>query len=166
MTSRDLKKSTLISLFLLLLCSSSSLADTQIKLSSGQTVYVPVYSNVFSGPKALPFNLAAMLSLRNTDLHNSITVTSIEYFNNDGKLLKKYLENPLTLAPLASHHILIKESDEAGGFGANFIIRWTSAREMNTPIIETVMIGAKSGQGISFISQGQVISENTGQERP
>jgi hypothetical protein len=62
---------------------------------------------------------------------------------------------------LASNHIYIKEGDESGGFGANFIVRWESDKEINAPIIETVMIGARSGQGISFISQGQVITERT-----
>jgi hypothetical protein len=140
---------------------STSFAGTQVELSKGQTVYVPVYSNVFTGPKALTFNLAVMLSIRNIDLYNPITVISVEYYDNDGKLLKKYIDKPLKLEHLASNHIFIKESDESGGFGANFIVRWKSSKEINSPIIESVMIGARSGQGISFISQGQVISENT-----
>lgn len=140
---------------------STAMADPQIKLSKGQTIYVSVYSNVFSGPKALPFNLATMLSIRNTDLHNQMKVTAVEYYDNDGKLLKKYLEKPLTLGPLASNHIYIKESGEPGGFGANFIVKWEASKEINAPIIESIMIGAKSGQGFSLISQGQAISEKT-----
>jgi hypothetical protein len=139
---------------------STAFAGAEIELSTGQTVYVPVYSNVFTGPKALTFNLAVMLSIRNIDLHNPITVISVEYYDNDGKLLKKYIDKSQELKPLASNHIFIKESDESGGFGANFIVRWKSAREINAPIIESVMIGARSGQGISFVSQGRVISEN------
>lgn len=152
-----------ISAFLLtiLLMVSMSFAGTRVELSKGQTVYVPVYSNVFTGPKALTFNLAVMLSIRNIDLHNPITVISVEYYDNDGNLLKKYIDKSQDLKPLASNHIFIKESDESGGFGANFIVRWKAAREINAPIIESVMIGARSGQGISFISQGQVVSENT-----
>jgi hypothetical protein len=38
-----------------------------IKLSDGQTVYVPIYSHIYSGIKARPFDLAATLSIRNTD---------------------------------------------------------------------------------------------------
>jgi hypothetical protein len=144
-----------------LLCSATSFADSQIKLSAGQTVYVPVYSNVFSGPKARPFNLAAILSIRNTDLHNSMIVGSIEYYDNDGNLLKKYIEEPLYLSPLASRHFFIEENDESGGFGANFIVRWKAAKEINTPLIQSVMIGTRSGQGISFVSQGQEITEKT-----
>ncbi|MDR4505861.1 MAG: DUF3124 domain-containing protein [Candidatus Scalindua sp.] len=159
MKSRLVKQLYLYCFFVL--CSSTSFADTQTKLSAGQTIYVPIYSNVFSGPKGLPFNLSAILSIRNIDLYNSITITSVEYYDNAGKLLRKYTENPLVLRPLASNHIIIKESDGAGGFGANFIVRWKSVKEINAPIVETVMIGVRSGQGISFVSQGQVIKEDT-----
>lgn len=44
-------------------------------LSKGQTVYVPVYSNVFSGPRSLPFQLATTLSIRNTDLSSSLRIS-------------------------------------------------------------------------------------------
>jgi hypothetical protein len=143
----------IICFFAVLFICSVSFADTQIKKSKGQTIYVPVYSNVLSGNRALPFNLAAMLSIRNVDIHNTLKVTSIDYHDNDGKLLKKYIEKPMVLGPLASNHIFIKESDEAGGFGANFIVRWEVDKKINAPIIESVMIGTRSGQGISFKSK-------------
>lgn len=136
-------------------------ADDKIPLSAGQTVYAPIYSHVFTGPKELPFNLAATLSIRNTDPHNQITILSAEYFDSKGHSIKKYMQNPLTLAPLASQHFSIKENDETGGFGANFIVKWKAGKAINPPIIESVMIGAKSGQGISFVSPGKVIDEGT-----
>ena len=34
-----------------------------IQLSTGQTVYVPIYSHIYSGIKARPFDLAATLSI-------------------------------------------------------------------------------------------------------
>ena len=45
-----------------------SLFAEDIKLSSGQTVYVPIYSHIYSGVKGRPFDLAATLSIRNTNL--------------------------------------------------------------------------------------------------
>jgi len=134
-------------------------AENKTELSSGQTVYVAIYSNVFIGPKEHPFNLAAMLSIRNTDLYNQLTITSAEYFDNNGKILKEYAKEPILLAPLASHHFSIKERDESGGFGANFIVKWKATKKINPPIIESVMIG--TGSGISFVSQSKVIDENT-----
>ncbi len=156
-----MRKITILLIFSLLFAFPAFSAQEKIELSSGQTVYVAIYSNVFIGAKERPFNLAAMLSIRNTDLHNQITILSAHYFDNNGNSLKEYLPKPLNLAPLASHHVSIKESDEAGGFGANFIVRWKATKEINTPVIESVMIGEKSGQGISFVSQGKVIAEST-----
>jgi len=154
--------STFLVALLLLACMipvKSWAAESEIRLSKGQTVYVPAYSNVFTGPKRLPFQLAATLSIRSTDLAASIRITSIEYFDTNGRLIRRYLDKPLNLGPLASTFIHIEEKDASGGFGANFIVRWNSDRVVNTPVIECVMIGATSGQGISFVSPGQEIRE-------
>jgi hypothetical protein len=134
-------------------------ATSDLRLSKGQTVYVSAYSNVYSGPRKNPFQLATMLSIRNIDLSAKLRVTSIDYYDNDGRIIRRYLTAPLVLGPLASHHIYLDESDTKGGFGANFIVRWSSDATINTPIIESVMIGATSGQGISFVSPGQEIKE-------
>lgn len=139
---------------------SSSRAE-EPRISRGQTLYVPVYSNVYSAPRAVPFRLATMLSLRNTDMAHSIRITAADLYDNGGKLLKRHYLRPLLLAPLASAHIYISEKDATAGFGANFIVRWSAEKEVNAPIIECVMIGARSGQGISFVSPGRVIREGT-----
>ena len=151
----------LISLLLVLASSQTCFASSHDELSKGQVVYVPVYSNVFSAPKQIPFNLATILSIRNTDLLNSITIVSADYYNTKGILVKKYYQQALTLAPLETTYIYIPEEDTAGGFGANFIVKWSSLKEVNVPIIECLMIGARSGQGISFVSPGKAIKEHT-----
>jgi hypothetical protein len=38
---------------------------------------------------------------------------------------------------------------------------WTSKTNVNPPLIEGVMIGTRSGQGISFVSRGQVIQDES-----
>ena len=155
-----------LSVFVALFCLSFVSAPTrgwpaspEVRLSKGQTVYVPVYSNVFSGPRSRPFHLATTLSIRSTDLAASFRVTSIAYYDTNGKLVRRYLEKPLVLGPLASSYVHIEEEDVSGGFGANFIVKWAADRVINTPIIECVMIGATGGQGISFVSPGQEIRE-------
>ena len=140
---------------------TSGFAET-ISRAKGQTVYVPAYSHVFSGDRGLPFNVATTLGIRNTDLDESITVVSADYYNSHGKLVKRYLEKPMVLAPLASTEIFIKERDEHGGYGASFIVTWQSKSAVTAPVIECVIIGARSGQGISFVSPGRVLKE----ERP
>ena len=131
-----------------------------IKLSSGQTVYVSIYSHIYSGLKARPFDLAAILSIRNTNLKSSIIIVSVIYYDSAGKMIKDYLDGPLKLDALASTRYIIKENDKAGGSGANFIVLWQSEEKVNPPIIEGVMIGTHSGQGISFVSRGQVIMDD------
>ena len=134
-------------------------STSDMRLSKGQMVYVSAYSNVYSGPRKNPFQLATMLSIRNVDMSAKLKVTTIDYYDNDGRIIRRYLTAPLVLGPLASHHIYLEESDTKGGFGANFIVKWSSDATINTPIIESVMIGATSGQGISFVSPGQEIKE-------
>jgi hypothetical protein len=54
-------------------------AASMVNMSQGQTVYVPAYLQVYSSHWNRPFNLAATLSLRNTDPHHAITVYLIDY---------------------------------------------------------------------------------------
>ncbi|MDU0460346.1 MAG: DUF3124 domain-containing protein [Geobacteraceae bacterium] len=149
----------MLSLLCLVIPEKSLASETGIRLSKGQTVYVPAYSNVFTGPKKLPFQLATTLSVRSTDLAAPIRITSIEYYDTNGRMIRRYLDKPLNLGPLASTFVHIEEKDASGGFGANFIVRWNADRVVNAPVIECVMIGATSGQGISFVSPGQEIRE-------
>jgi hypothetical protein len=142
-----------------ILTPAGSSAD-DIQLSMGQSVYISIYSHIYSGVKARPFDLAAILSIRNTDINQSITIVSVKYYDTEGKLLKEYVDEPLELKALASTRFIIMEGDKTGGSGANFIVKWKSDKKVNPPIIEAVMIGAQSGQGISFVSRGQVIEEH------
>lgn len=146
-------------ILLTLLLGFAGSAAAEFRLSRGETVYVPVYSNVFVGPRSLPFNLATTLTVRNTDPTHPMTITSVDYLDTGGRLVRRYLAKPLSLAPLATHYIHLEEKDTAGGFGAKFIVKWESPRVINTPIIECLMIGATSGQGISFVSPGQDIKD-------
>ena len=136
-------------------------AGTDINLSKGQTVYVSVYSHIYSGLKGRPFDLAATLSIRNTDLKNPISIVSVNFYDTDGKLLKEYIKEPLQLKALVSTRYVIREAEIGGGSGANFIVEWKSEKQVNPPIIEAIMIGTRSGQGISFVSRGQVVKEHT-----
>jgi hypothetical protein len=131
-----------------------------IPLSAGQTVYVPIYSHIYSGVKGRPFDLAATLSIRNTNLKSSITIVSVKYFDSGGKIVKDYLDAPIDLNALATTRYIITEGDKTGGSGANFIVIWKSEQPVNPPVIEGVMIGTHSGQGISFVSRGQVVTDD------
>jgi len=147
-------------IFLVGILAPAAISAEEIRLSAGQTVYVPIYSHIYSGVKGRPFDLAATLSIRNTNLQNPIVLESVKYYDSDGKLVKDYLKKPLQLNALASTRYIITEDEKAGGSGANFMVVWKSEQNVNPPIIEAVMIGTHSGQGISFLSRGQVIKED------
>ncbi len=132
-------------------------ANSQIQRSAGETVYVSIYSNVYSGPKKSAFQLAAMLSIRNTDPRHPITVLQADYYDNSGKMIEGYIKEQFELGPLASTHLYIKEYDKRGGPGANFIVKWRAEHQVNQPLIEGIMLGLKSGQGVSFICPGRII---------
>jgi len=142
-----------------LLSSVVTLSASTIELSEGRTVYVPGYSHIYVGIKKLPFDLAISLIIRNTDTLEPITVLSVSYFGSDGKPIRDFLKEPIRVAPLASVDFFVSEQDAAGGFGASFIVKWKSATKVNEPIIEGVMAGTKSGQGISFTTRGQDIED-------
>jgi hypothetical protein len=151
--------------FLMLILSAGILMPAagsadDIRLSAGQTVYVPIYSHIYSGIKGRPFDLAATLSIRNTDPKYPMSIVSVKYYDTEGKVVKEYLDAPVKLNVLASTRYIIAEGEKAGESGANFLVRWKSDQEMNPPIMEAVMIGTQSGQGISFVSRGQVIKED------
>ena len=153
-------KTALVATGILWLFFFASHVNAEPSLSSGATVYVPIYSHLYAGPKAITYNLAAMLSIRNTDPKFSITVNGADYYDSEGKLVKRYLKEPVTLKPLATKHFYIKESDASGGSGANFIVKWRSKETVNKPIIEGIMTGLRSGQGVSFRCPGQEIIEH------
>ena len=159
-THRDLSRILLtVGAALLFLCVTPGRPDASgIELSRGQTVYVPVYSNVIAGPRQVPVHLSNTLIIRNTDLHNRILVTAANYYDTKGDLIKKYYSQAVSLAPLETRYLYLSERDQEGGVGANFIIRWQSANAVNPPIIECVMVG---NEGRAFVSPSQVIEENT-----
>lgn len=156
-----LQKRFYLALFLLLFVGIGLQLKAEVTLSNGQTLYVPVYSKILLGGRGNFLELSAMLSICNTDMHHKILLESLAFYDNDGKFLTEYLKEPVVLNPLASHHIFLKESENKGGIGANFIVRWRSVKPVNPPLVDCTMIGTKSGQGISFTSSGhEITAEN------
>lgn len=124
-----------------------------------QTVYVPLYSHIYADErfKDKPFLLTATLSIRNTDPDHQLTLRMVNYYDSNGNLLEKYLNRPITIGPLGSTRYIVRESESKGGSGAKFLIMWDADTAVTEPIIESIMIGTKMQQGISFISRGRVI---------
>lgn len=124
----------------------------------GQLLYMPIYSNVPYFEQGKKFDLSAFVAIHNTDLDYPIKVTKVLFFDNAGKLVANYLPKDSTVYPLGTADFFIPERDQSGT-GANFLIEWVSDSLVNEPLIETVMLGLTSGQGVSFSSPGKVIRE-------
>jgi hypothetical protein len=141
------------------ICGSAGEVLSAETFSKGQTLYLPLYSHVYFGDREREFNLAATAYVRNTDLERAITLLAADYYSNQGQHLKSFVEKPVKIEPLASVNFIVKESDTTGGSGATVVVRWTSTQPVNPPVVEAVMIGTASTQGISFVCQGRVITE-------
>lgn len=147
-------------LLLCLLSLTGPATSEEVQFSQGQSLYVPVYSHIFIGDRKMSFNLSANLSIRNTDPDQSLTVTSVRYYDSEGALVKTFLTDPKPINPMGSAYFFIPASDTSGGWGANFIVTWSSKVPVNTPLVECVMTGMKGSHSISFIAKGKPIREN------
>ena len=125
--------------------------------SKGQTVYVPVYSHVYSNG-GQPYLVETTLSVRNVDPRKPIVLSAVRYFDTKGKLVKSYLQQPLQLAPLESTEFLVEQRNISGGSGANFLVEWSGDALENEPMIEAVMIGFNGSNSISLIRAGTPIN--------
>ncbi len=131
--------------------------DNTIKIMAGQTVYVPIYSQIYMWDQNRTMDLTATLSVRNTDLTQPLIINSVNYYDTNGKLIRKYLERSGELAPLAATSFVIHQEDTSGGPGAAFVVEWVAQQPVTTPVIEAIMINTSGNQGVSFISAGRVI---------
>lgn len=136
-------------------------AQARVNLSRGQMLYVPIYSHIHLKTQERTFDLAATVSIRNTDKERAIVLTTIDYIDNSGELVRRYLKQPRRLDPLASTSVVIEELDAAGGLGANFIVEWSAPEPVAAPVVESIMISTRSSLGISFTSPGRVIRERS-----
>jgi hypothetical protein len=136
-----------------------------VKAVEGQTVYVPIYSHIYTVNQNQTIDLAATLSVRNTDLTNRIIIASIRYYNTNGELVRQYLEQPVELRPLASAEFVVNQEDTSGGVGANFVVEWLAEKQVSNPVIEAVMMNTMGNQGISFVSPGRAIESRGTQSK-
>ena len=123
------------------------------------TVYVPIYSDIYTDASNLKNLLAATLSIRNTSFTDSLFVTTIDYYNTGGDLVKKYINAPISLPPMASINYVVEEEDDTGGSGANFIVILNAKNKDVKPLIQASMIGQNGNKGFSFSTDGYSIKK-------
>jgi hypothetical protein len=124
----------------------------------GQTLYVPCYSHIYFQDETRTLDLASTLTLRNTSLRDTITVTRVDYHDSDGELVRAYLSSSRDLPPLASTYFVVREDDLRGGVGASFIVTWRADAPVDPPFVEAVHITTKATLGVSFTSDAKVLT--------
>ncbi len=139
------------------------LKNVPTRLVHSQIVYVPIYSSIQRQLDRLN-HLASILSIRNISPDDSIIISRIEYYDTNGKLLKRFIEKPFKLDKMSSKDFLVPQVDISGGSGANFIVKWETDKKVPSPLIESVMIGNFGPQGFAFSSRGKEIEAKFGQK--
>ncbi|MFD0963778.1 DUF3124 domain-containing protein [Pseudofulvibacter geojedonensis] len=136
--------------------------DQNIKLDKikyQDKLYVPIYSDIYidkQNPKQL---LSATLSIRNTSSKDSIFISKINYYNTNGNLVKKFINNLISIPPMATINYVIEEDDDTGGNGANFIVELSSFSKNTKPLIQAIMIGQYSNKSFAFKTDAYSLNE-------
>jgi hypothetical protein len=133
--------------------------DLASAAAHGQTIFVPAYSAVATGDNSALYPLAITLSVRNTDQKQPIVLTAVAYHHQDGHQVHAFLKSPVRVAPLAAAEFFVSESDMSGGTVSSFLVEWKSTSPVSDPIVESLMVGTASNQGISFTCPGRVIAD-------
>lgn len=125
-------------------------ADSLVRGSS----YLSVYSEIYQLSEQKTYNLTATVSMRNISSTDSVFILHADYYDTKGDLIRTYLNHPVYIQPLETIEIVIDESDQSGGTGANFIVEWATPSQGHEPLLEAVMISTTGQQGLSFTTQG------------
>ena len=155
-------KSLMYAALLFAFTGSLALGQTPALRSSGQHLYLPIYSHIWHGEtndKGQPMKtlVSVSVSIRNTDPAKAIRITSAQYFDTDGKMLREYLPSPKTIGPMGTYEIFVPRSDDTGGSGANFVIVWKADAPASPPIVEGLHANFPVGRSIAFTTAARPI---------
>jgi hypothetical protein len=133
-------------------------------LSSGQSIYLPIYSHMLYGNlgrsgRASQVLLSALVSIRNTDVRRPLRILSARYYDTHGKLLAERVPAPTILPPLGTLELFVELNDASGGSGANFIITWDSDAPVNPPLVEALHANMDGGKAVIFMTQSVPIND-------
>ena len=133
-------------------------------LSTGQTIYLPIYSHMLYGNlgksgKASQVLLSALVSIRNTDGRRPLRILSARYYDTHGKLLGERTPTPVVIPPYGTLELFVELNDATGGSGANFIVKWDAEAPINPPLIEALHANMDGGKAVIFMTQSVPIND-------
>jgi hypothetical protein len=143
-------------------CGAAPALAQDVARSTGQLLYLPVYSHILHGEvdkggKPARMMVSVLVSVRNTDPKRAIRVTSAQYYDTEGKRIKEYVTAPRSIAPLGTYELYVPTSDDSGGSGANFLIAWKADTAVNPPVVDALHVNLPVGRSIVFITSARVI---------
>jgi len=144
--------------------SFQAVTGRDLRIVTGQTLYVPAYSEVLLGNDTRTHELVVTLAVHNTAFDAPIIIQSVRYYDTNGELVRNYVDDPIEVSPLATTGFLVEARDTSGGWGSNFIVEWVAEEPVSEPIVEAIMVSKSGSQGISMISLGRVISHTDADE--
>lgn len=121
-------------------------------------VYVPIYSDIYVDPQNPNNLLSATLSIRNTSYTDSLFISKIDYFNTEGELVRSFIDNPISLLPMATLNYVIEKDDDTGGQGANFMVALSGKNKDVKPVIQAIMIGQFTNKSFTLAIDGYFVS--------
>ncbi|MBX3053220.1 MAG: DUF3124 domain-containing protein [Caldilineaceae bacterium] len=130
-----------------------------LDITTGQTIFVPAYSEIHYASQDRTIELAVTLAVHNADFTYPIILTSVRYYNTDGQMVREYLSQPQQLGAMASADFFVDAGEQTGGVGTNFIVEWVAEQPVYEPVVEALMLSTSGTQGLSFTSPGRVISQ-------
>ena len=85
----------------------------------------------------------------------------IDFYDTNGKLVEKYLQQPKKVNANAATRINVKELLKGEeGSGAHFIIQWQADHKVVEPLVQTWFVGAVGTRGYSYTSPARIIQED------
>lgn len=129
------------------------------------TVYVPAYSSIRAAAGYSRIDLATTLSIRNTSKEGGLVLEHVDYHDNEGSPVRRYLEQPIAIKPLGGIEMFALGDHPRGGAGASFVVHWSAAEPIPGPLVEVVMIGSLGTTSYSFVSRGRAIERQQGDRR-
>ena len=131
------------------------------ELPKANTIYVPIYKSFyhFYGSSRDTFSLTSTVYLHNTDQKIPIVINTIEYSDQNGKLINKLIDEPMTIKPWTIREITLQVGTQLEDSGSHLIIRWKADQTVNHPLVEVLMVGQAFNRGVSFLTRGYEIKE-------
>ena len=137
-------------------------AEDEPALSTGQTLYLPIYSHLYHGdldkagkPAFTP--LSVHVSIRNTDSRTAIRLLYARYYDTQGKLVREFVPAAQAIPPLGTIELFVPRTDMAGGSGANFLIAWSAETPANLPLVEALHGDIREARSVVFLTSARPV---------